>query len=146
MYSSTYNIPYTIILSEELRGSRLFSAFPFFYRALYFITVLAEAQHWILHFIGIQSFIHLIYILILSFLLAINLQCDFFVMLWILDPCIIVQFVKKNPTRCNSVSELYYSIFIRSSTCFGRHTAHHQEPKTCTGSLWFFIRRRSLDV
>jgi hypothetical protein len=24
----------------------------------------------------------------------------------------------------------YYSIFIWSSTCFGRHTAHHQEPKT----------------
>jgi hypothetical protein len=26
--------------------------------------------------------------------------------------CIIVQFIKKNPTRCNNVSELYYSIFI----------------------------------
>jgi len=24
--------------------------------------------------------------------------------------------------------KIYYSIFIRSSTCFGRHTAHHQEP------------------
>jgi len=24
----------------------------------------------------------------------------------------------------------YYSIFIWSSTCFGRHTAHHREPKT----------------
>jgi hypothetical protein len=28
------------------------------------------------------------------------------------DPCIIVQFIKLNPTRCNSVSTLYYSIFI----------------------------------
>jgi len=37
---------------------------------------------------------------------------------------------KKNPTRCNTVSKFYYSIFIRSSTCFGRHTTHHQEPKT----------------
>jgi len=26
--------------------------------------------------------------------------------------------------------KIYYSIFIRSSTCFGRHTAQHQEPKT----------------
>jgi len=25
--------------------------------------------------------------------------------------------------------KIYYSIFIWSSTCFGRHTAHHQEPK-----------------
>jgi len=39
-------------------------------------------------------------------------------------------FVKKNPTRCKSVSKFYYSIFIWSPTCFGRHTAHHQEPKT----------------
>ena len=46
-----------------------------------------------------------------------------------MDPRIIVQFIKKeNPTRCNNVSEFYYSIFIWSSTCFGRHTAHHQEP------------------
>ena len=45
------------------------------------------------------------------------------------DPCIIVQFIKKNPTKCNNVSKFYYSIFIWSSTCFGRHTAHHQEPK-----------------
>jgi len=28
------------------------------------------------------------------------------------DPCTIVQFVKKNPTRCNNVSRFYYSIFI----------------------------------
>jgi len=26
--------------------------------------------------------------------------------------------------------KIYYSILIWSSTCFGRHTAHHQEPKT----------------
>jgi hypothetical protein len=41
------------------------------------------------------------------------------------DPCIIVQFIKENPTRCNNVSKFYYSIFIWSSTCFRRHTAHH---------------------
>jgi len=27
-------------------------------------------------------------------------------------------------------TEIYYSIFIWSSACFRRHTAHHQEPKT----------------
>jgi len=32
--------------------------------------------------------------------------------LMFVDPCIIVQFIQKNPTRCNSVSKFYYSIFI----------------------------------
>jgi hypothetical protein len=39
-----------------------------------------------------------------------------------------VHFIKKNPTRCNNISKFYYSIFTWSSTCFGRHNAHHQEP------------------
>jgi len=42
----------------------------------------------------------------------------------------------KNPTRCNSVSKFYF-IFIWSSTCFGRHTAHHQEPKTALAASGF---------
>jgi len=46
-------------------------------------------------------------------------------------------FIKKNPTRCNTVSKFYYSIFIWSSTCFGRHTAHHQEPKTALAASGF---------
>jgi len=46
------------------------------------------------------------------------------------NPCIILKFIKKNPTRCNDVSKPYYSIFIWCSTCFGQHTAHRQEPKT----------------
>jgi len=33
--------------------------------------------------------------------------------------------------------KIYYSIFIRSSTCFGRHTAHHQEPKTALAASGF---------
>ena len=78
MYSSSYNIPYSNVLSEELRVSQLFSAFPFVYGTLFFITVLAGVLHWILHFIGIQNFIPLAHILVLSFLLAITLQCDFF--------------------------------------------------------------------
>jgi hypothetical protein len=57
--------------------------------------------------------------------------------LMFLDLCIIVQFMKKNPTGCNSVSKYYYSLFIWSSTFFGRHTAHHQEPKTALAASGF---------
>ena len=32
---------------------------------------------------------------------------------------------------------IYYSMFIRSSTCFGRHTAHHQELKTALAASGF---------
>jgi hypothetical protein len=32
--------------------------------------------------------------------------------LMIVDPCIIVQFIKKNPTRCNNVSKFHYSIIV----------------------------------
>ena len=38
---------------------------------------------------------------------------------------------------CNSVSKYYYSPFIWSSTCFGRNTAHHQEPKTALAASGF---------
>jgi len=44
---------------------------------------------------------------------------------------------KENPTRCNCVSKFYSSIFIWSSTCFGRHTAHHREPKTALAASGF---------
>jgi len=43
---------------------------------------------------------------------------------------------KENPTRCNSVSKFYF-IFMWSSTYFGRHTAHHQEPKTTLAASGF---------
>jgi hypothetical protein len=36
-------------------------------------------------------------------------------------------------------------MFIWSSTCFGGHTAHHQE-HTCTSSLWFCICEMLSDV
>jgi len=55
----------------------------------------------------------------------------------VLDPCIIAQFVYKNLSKCNTVSKFYYSIFIWSSTCFGRQTAHHQEPKTALAAYGF---------
>jgi len=31
-------------------------------------------------------------------------------------------------------------MFFNCSTCFERHTAHHQELKNCNCSLWFYIR------
>jgi len=42
----------------------------------------------------------------------------------------------ENPTRCHSVSKFYF-IFVWSSTCFGRHTAHHQDPKTSLATSGF---------
>jgi len=33
--------------------------------------------------------------------------------------------------------KIYFCIFIWSSTCFGRHTAHHQEPKTVLAASGF---------
>jgi len=42
----------------------------------------------------------------------------------------------ENPTRCHSVSKFYF-IFIWRSTCFGRHTAHHREPKTALAASGF---------
>jgi hypothetical protein len=31
-------------------------------------------------------------------------------------------------------------MFLNCSTCFERHTAHHQELKNCNYSIWFYIR------
>jgi hypothetical protein len=31
-------------------------------------------------------------------------------------------------------------MFLNCSTCFERHTAHHQELKNCNYNLWFYIR------
>jgi hypothetical protein len=56
------------------------------------------------------------------------------------------KFRNENPKRCKNVSTIYYSIFIWSSTCFGRHTAHHQEPKTSLAATGFFTRERLLDM
>jgi hypothetical protein len=52
-----------------------------------------------------------------------------------------VSFIKKNPTRCNNVSKFYYSKFIWNSTCFGRHTAHHQESKTALAAPSFLYMK-----
>ena len=44
---------------------------------------------------------------------------------------------KEKPTRYNNVTKFYYFIFIWSSTCFGRNTAHHQQPKTALTASGF---------
>jgi hypothetical protein len=44
---------------------------------------------------------------------------------------------EKNPTRCNSVPNFSIPYFEWSSTCFGRHTAHYQEPKTTQAASGF---------
>ena len=31
-------------------------------------------------------------------------------------------------------------MFLNCSTCFERHTAHHQDLKNCNFTLWFYIR------
>ena len=60
-----------------------------------------------------------------------------FINLMFMDPSNIVQIINKNPTRRNNVSKFYYSIFIWSLTCFGRHTTHHQELKTALAASGF---------
>jgi len=42
----------------------------------------------------------------------------------------------ENPIRCHGVTKFYF-IFIWSSTCFGLHTPHHQEPKTALAASGF---------
>jgi hypothetical protein len=44
---------------------------------------------------------------------------------------------KKIQQDATMYQHFYYSIFIWSSTCFGRHTAHHQEPKIALASSGF---------
>ena len=39
--------------------------------------------------------------------------------------------------KMQQCTKMYYSLFIWSSTCFGRHTAHHQEPKTALAASGF---------
>jgi len=72
-----------------------------------------------------------------SYCLRFQMCCRLVILLMFVDSFIIVQFIKKNPTRCNNVSKFYYSIFIRSATCFGRHTTNYQEPKTALAASGF---------
>ena len=58
-----------------------------------------------------------------AFLLCIT---DCLLNLIFMDPCIVDHSVE-TPTRCNFVIEFIIPKFIKCSTCFERHTAHHKE-------------------
>jgi hypothetical protein len=53
-----------------------------------------------------------------------------------LDPCIIVQFIEKNPTRCNIVSKFIITYLYEAQHVSG-DTTHHQEPKTVLAASGF---------
>jgi hypothetical protein len=57
--------------------------------------------------------------------------------LMFVDPCIVIWNSLKEPARCDCVVEFIIPVFLKCATCFGRHTAHHQELKNCNYSLWF---------
>jgi hypothetical protein len=44
---------------------------------------------------------------------------------------------QKEPTVCDRVVEFTISMFLNCSTCFARHTAHHQELKTVISASGF---------
>jgi hypothetical protein len=45
----------------------------------------------------------------------------------------------KKPRRHDRVVEFIIPVFLNCSTCFGRHTAHHQKLKNCNCRFWFYI-------
>jgi len=42
--------------------------------------------------------------------------------------------------KCDHVLEFIIQTFLNCSTCFERHSPHHQELKNCNCSLWIYIR------
>jgi hypothetical protein len=44
---------------------------------------------------------------------------------------------EEKSNKMKNVLKFYYFLFIWSSTCFGRHTAHQQEPKTALAAPGF---------
>jgi len=54
------------------------------------------------------------------------------------DPCIIVQFLQWKTQQDATVYQSFIIPYFKwSPTCFGRHTAHHQEPKTAHAASGF---------
>jgi len=87
-----------------------------------------------------QSFYKVVFLFLVFCLYKVSpllLNIRYEISLIFVDPYIIAEFIKENPTRCNNVSHFYNFIFIWSSTCFGRHTTHHQEPKTVLAASGF---------
>jgi hypothetical protein len=56
------------------------------------------------------------------------------------DPCITVQFLQRKSQQDATVYQNFIIPYFKgSSTCFGRHTAHHQEPKTAQAASGFHM-------
>ena len=53
---------------------------------------------------------------------------------------------QRKSNKMKQCTNIFYFIFIWSSTCFGRHTAHHQEPKTALAACGFAYVEGLLDV
>jgi hypothetical protein len=51
------------------------------------------------------------------------------------------KFIKltERTNKMQPCSRIIIPVFFNCSTCFGQHTAHHQELKNCNCSLWFYI-------
>jgi len=52
-----------------------------------------------------------------------------------------IQFIQEIANKIQQCIKIYYSVFIWSSTCFGRHIAHHQELKTALAASGFAYLR-----
>jgi hypothetical protein len=58
--------------------------------------------------------------------------------LMFVDPCIVVQFLQCKTQQDATVYQNFIIPYFKwSSTYFGRHTAHHQEPKTAQAAFGF---------
>jgi len=57
--------------------------------------------------------------------------------LMFVDPCIIVHLQRKTQQDATVYQNFIVPYFKWSSTCFGRHTTHHQEPKTTQAASGF---------
>ena len=53
---------------------------------------------------------------------------------------------KEKSNKMQKYIQILYSIFLWSSTCFGRHIAHHQEPKTALAASRFSYVEGCSDV
>jgi hypothetical protein len=60
---------------------------------------------------------------------------------WLIAWCLLIRASEyssyKKSNKMQQCIKIYYFIFIWSSTCFGRHTAHHREPKTALAASGF---------
>jgi hypothetical protein len=69
---------------------------------------------------------------------------DFFVNLMFVDPCILVHFLQRKTKQENKKKQnatIFQNFIIPyfkwNLTCFGQHTAHHQEPNTAQAASGF---------